>query len=346
LHGQDGRASPVTLRTFARRKRFASVLIVVVRVLILLIPCMLIHEHQALRARRADDRPAPHGSPKGFRRSFKDERHCMTQLERGSQRKRTSRSTQQRRKHAPARERAALEHEVARLTARLEELECERVEIENFAAMTAHEMLKPLVLTETCAALIADRAGCGLDLTSREELDLIMRVSQRVRPLVSALLTDARDNGIPLHRQPVDLDSVVRECLDVLREDIRARRIDVQIDALPVVKGHPALLTGVFGNLLANAVTYGPRDGGKIWVTADHSDAKWTFSVQSPGPPIPESDRQRIFEPWDRGLTEHRARGTGLGLSIVRRIVERHGGVVGVTCPSTYSNRFYFTLPA
>ena len=270
----------------------------------------------------------------------------MKQIERGSQRERTSRSTQQRREHAPARGRASLEHEVARLSARVEELERERVEIENFAAMAAHEMLKPLMLTETCASLIAERTGHGLDLDSRQELDLMLRMSQRVRLLVSALLTDARDNGIPLHRQQVDLGGVVRECLDMLREDIRARRICVQIDPLPVVKGHPALLTGVFGNLLANAVKYGPRDGGEIRVSADHSDAEWTFSVQSPGPAIPESDRRRIFEPWERGLTERRARGAGLGLSIVRRIVERHGGVVGVTCPSAHSNRFYFTLPA
>ena len=219
----------------------------------------------------------------------------MKQIERGSQRERTSRSTQPRREHAPARGRVSLEHEVAMLSARVEELERERVEIENFAAMAAHEMLKPLMLTETCASLIADRASHGLDLDSREELDLMMRMSQRVRLLVSALLTDARDNGIPLHQQQVDLGGVVRECIDMLREDIRARRIDVQIDPLPVVKGHPALLTGVFGNLLANAVKYGPRDGGEIRVTADQSDAEWTFAVQSPGLAIPETDRRRIL---------------------------------------------------
>jgi signal transduction histidine kinase len=270
----------------------------------------------------------------------------MKQIERGSQRELTGRPAPQRRHHSPARGRTALEHEVERLAARVEELERERVEIENFTAMAAHEMLKPLMLTETCAALVAERAGHGLDLASRQELDLMVRMSQRVRLLVSALLTDARDHGIPLHKQEVDLTTVVRECLDVLREDIRARRIAVQIDPLPVVSGHPALLTGVFGNLLANAVKYGPRDGGEIRITAVNGGEEWTFGVQSPGPAIPENDRERIFEPWERGLTERRARGAGLGLSIVRRIVERHGGVVGVTCPTAHSNRFFFTLPA
>ena len=270
----------------------------------------------------------------------------MKQIERGSQREITGRPAPQRRHHAPARGRGALELEVERLTSRVEELERERVEIENFTAMAAQVSVSMSGLSISCAALVAERAGHGLDLASRQELDLMVRMSQRVRLLVSALLTDARDHGIPLHRQEVDLSSVVQDCLEVLREDIRARRIAVQIDPLPVVSGHPALLTGVFGNLLANAVKYGPRDGGEIRVTAESAGEEWTFAVQGPGPAIPESDRVRIFEPWERGMTERRARGAGLGLSIVRRIVERHGGVVGVSCPTAHSNRFYFTLPA
>jgi signal transduction histidine kinase len=62
---------------------------------------------------------------------------------------------------------------------------------------------------------------------------------------------------------------------------------------------------------------------------------------------IPESDRQRIFEPWQRGWGERRSRGVGLGLAIVRQVVERHGGQVGVMSPNGgAANRFFFTLPA
>jgi signal transduction histidine kinase len=113
------------------------------------------------------------------------------------------------------------------------------------------------------------------------------------------------------------------------------------------VPGDEALLTGVFGNLLSNAIQYGPREGAEIKVSAARSEAGWTFSVESPGPAIDERDRQRIFEPWQRGWGERRSRGVGLGLAIVRQVVERHGGQVGVTSPENASaNRFYFTLPA
>jgi signal transduction histidine kinase len=106
------------------------------------------------------------------------------------------------------------------------------------------------------------------------------------------------------------------------------------------------MLSGVFGNLISNALQYGPREGGEIHVSAERSEAGWTFSVNSPGPAIPERDRQRIFEPWQRGWGERRARGVGLGLAIVRQVVERHGGQVGVTSPTGAGNQFFFTLPA
>ena len=132
----------------------------------------------------------------------------------------------------------------------------------------------------------------------------------------------------------------------MLGADIRARDARVDIDPMPVVEGDPALLTGVFGNLLSNALKYGPRIGGEIRVSADRSDAGWTFAVESPGPAIPESDRERIFEPWERGAGERRARGVGLGLAIVRQIVERHGGRGRRHVADRRANRFFFTLPS
>jgi two-component system, chemotaxis family, sensor kinase Cph1 len=292
----------------------------------------------------------------------------MKQVEPGMERPRDDR-------HEPGRDRrdlrklrspSLLEDEVARLTARVDQLERERDqlerergelerdrieqeleyrELEGFVAMAAHELLKPLVMTEAYATLIAERAGFGLDLESRRDLGRLATVSSRVRMLVEALLTDARDNERPLHREQVDLSRVLTQCLEALDPEIRAREARIDIDPMPVVEGNPALLTGVFGNLISNALKYGARDGADIHVSVSRSEAGWTFAVQSPGPAIPSTERERIFEPWQRGRDERRARGAGLGLAIVRRIVERHGGEVGVTSPSEATNSFYFTLP-
>jgi signal transduction histidine kinase len=246
----------------------------------------------------------------------------------------------------------ALRAEVARLSARVEELERERAaqhgeyrELEAFVAMAAHELLKPLVMMEAYATLIGDRAGFALDLESRRDLSRLVNVSARVRLIVEALLTEARDSDRPLRREQVDLSRVLAQCLETLEPEIRERDARIDVEPMPVIEGNPALLMGVFGNLISNALKYGARQGGDIRVTVDRSDAGWTFAVQSPGPAIPEAERERLFQPWQRGRDERRAKGAGLGLAIVRRIVERHGGEVGVTSPNEATNQFYFTLP-
>ena len=240
----------------------------------------------------------------------------------------------------------ALEAEVLRLSTRIEQLELERARAEDFAAMAAHELLQPLVMTDAYAALVIERAGDGLHPDSRSDLDAIVRISMRVRLLVEGLLASARARGEPLRREKVDLSEVVRDCTIMLEPEIQARNARLTIDPMPVLQGDPVLLSGLFSNLLSNALKYGPRTGAEIQLSVVRSEAVWTFAVQSPGPPIPEEASERIFEPWERGPGERRARGAGLGLAIVRYIVERHGGEVGVASPTGESNRFFFTLPA
>jgi signal transduction histidine kinase len=200
-------------------------------------------------------------------------------------------------------------------------------------------------MTEAVATMIQERTAHGLDFETRHDIDALIRTSSRMRLLVEALLMDARQTRQPFKRQAVDLGVVLSECIDMLGAEIRARDVRLEIDPMPVVPGNAALLGGVFGNLLSNAMRYGPRQGGEIRVSVDRSEAGWTFAVDSPGTPIPESDRLRIFEPWERGRGERRSRGIGLGLAVVRRVVERHGGEVGVNSPTGKGNRFFFTLP-
>ena len=71
----------------------------------------------------------------------------------------------------------------------------------------------------------------------------------------------------------------------------------------------------------------------------------WRIVVSSEGPTVPLEDRERIFDPFCRGLKERRIEGTGLGLAICRSIVERHGGSIGVQPMRPRGNRFFFTIP-
>ena len=131
----------------------------------------------------------------------------------------------------------------------------------------------------------------------------------------------------------------------MVEPEIAARGARIEAADLPEVLGEEALLGSVFVNLIFNALKYSPRQGGAIRIGAVRELRQWRLLVESEGPAIPSEDRERIFEPFHRARSERRERGAGLGLAICRRIVERHGGEIGVTPANSSGNLFFFTLP-
>jgi signal transduction histidine kinase len=225
-------------------------------------------------------------------------------------------------------------------------LEAEKADLEGFAATAAHELLIPLVMTESYASIVNERLAGAEHEESRVDLQAISRGAARTRMLVEALLLEARVRDRPLRRRAVDLGALVAECQTLIAPELQARDAQLEVGDLPTVKGDKELLSAVFVNLLVNAIKFSPRQGASITVSASRTAGAWRIAVRSEGPTIPVEDRQRIFEPFNRARTERRVRGAGLGLTISRRVVERHGGRIGVTPARGGGNVFYFTLPA
>jgi signal transduction histidine kinase len=236
--------------------------------------------------------------------------------------------------------------EIESLKAQVEALEHARDRFADFAALAAHELLKPLILAHSCAARLIEGDYGDLGGPVRAELELMMQASSHARVLVDTLLAEAQSGELMMDPVPVDLTRVVRECIAMLAADLEARRMRVELSQLPVVAGNAVLLAAVFRNLLLNAIEHGSGRRREIRVFAESDDARWRLAVDSPGPPIPEADRSTLFEATWPGTGRRPASGTGLGLILVRRIVERHGGEVGVMSPDDHTNRFFFTLPA
>jgi signal transduction histidine kinase len=233
------------------------------------------------------------------------------------------------------------------LHARIAQLERERDAAEGFAALAAHELMAPLVLTEACVSLAGERLSPDDAPELLEALDVLGRGAARTRRLIETLLHDARASGRSLRRETVDLAALTRECVNLLGPEIEARSATIVIGALPSVPGEGELLGGLLTNLLMNALKFNPRQDGVISVGSAPIDGGWMLWVDSEGPPIPVDDRERIFEPYNRGRGERRIRGAGLGLAICRRIAERHGGTIGIAdSTGEDGNRFFVTLPA
>jgi signal transduction histidine kinase len=236
--------------------------------------------------------------------------------------------------------------EIDRLSARVQTLEREKASVEAFAAVAAHELLEPLILTESYVTLLNERLEDAEHEETRRDLDALARSARRGRLLVETMLYDARTDGRDVERRPVDLNAVVDDTLRLLKPELEASAAQVEVEPLPEVSGDEAMIAGVYKNLLLNALKYSPRSGSSIRVGVSSNGSAPSLYVESEGTPIPPEDRDRIFEPFNRGHGERRARGSGLGLAICRDIVRRHGGSIGVAPAEPSGNRFFFTLPA
>jgi signal transduction histidine kinase len=106
-------------------------------------------------------------------------------------------------------------------------------------------------------------------------------------------------------------------------------------------------LRQVVDNLISNAVKYSPP-GSRVTVTVETSgDSGWRINVADEGPGITPADRKKLFKDFAR-LSARPTGGEksiGLGLAISRRVVEAHGGKIGVDSEPGRGANFWFTLP-
>jgi signal transduction histidine kinase len=235
-----------------------------------------------------------------------------------------------------------LARENARLRADVERLTNDRVELGALAAFVAHELIQPLLHAEAVARALSE---AGRALGAAGDLDAFRSGTARARRLAEALLRDAQTGERRLERRPVDTHRLAEETAMLLAPQIADRDVDVEIGALPEVRADPVLLGGVFMNLFTNALKYGPRSGGRIRVGAEREAAAWRFRVASAGRPIDPAERDRLFRPFVRGTAERQEPGSGLGLALCRRIVERHGGEIGLRPLPGWGNAVEFTVP-
>jgi len=231
-----------------------------------------------------------------------------------------------------------------RRTAR--ELERSNVELERFASAAAHDLAEPLHTIAGLADLIDRKYGTALEADGREALRHIRSGAERLRGLVDGLLAYSRASHGAMKVDRVDLAQVLEHVIAALRARLAERRATVDHDALGVVKGDARLLEAVLQNLVANALKFNERDEPHIEVSSESLDGSVRLWVADDGIGIPPEYQERVFGLFSRLHGIDTYPGTGLGLAMCRRIIERHGGEMGVESAPGHGSRFWFTLPA
>jgi signal transduction histidine kinase len=234
----------------------------------------------------------------------------------------------------------ALADSVARYTAIVERTK------HLFLAVLGHDLRSPLttVLAAANTLLRSEDESSG----TAKAAALIARSGKRMGWMVSDLIEFTRTrlgDGIPLVRVPMDLAVVIREAIEEIEAAHPGQVVRLTTTGELSGRWDPARLGQAIVNLIQNGIQHG---SAKTPVTVSLNGQADEVVVHNQGPPIPDHDRQRIFEPLvsvAETSSPHAPPHMGLGLHIAREIVQSHGGAIAVESSEAAGTTFKVSLP-
>lgn len=230
-----------------------------------------------------------------------------------------------------------------------ERLQHQLVVSEKLAAMgllsagIAHEIRTPLSVIRLAAFDVKDMLGDALP-DAADQMDLIEKNVLQCDHIVDSLLKFARES--PQMPRQLDLNQLLRDCLDIARRQIMVQDIVVerQFGQLPPVFAPEDDLKQVLSNIILNAVQAMPQ-GGYLTISSRHLGNGFVrIEVADTGTGIAPENLDRVFDPFF--TTKDPGEGTGLGLSICRKIVTRLGGTITVQSAEGKGSTFRIEFPA
>ncbi len=219
-------------------------------------------------------------------------------------------------------------------------------ELEGFAYTVAHDLRAPLRHMTSFAEMLKKRMKGKLDEQALHYTDVISEESKRMGMLVDDLLEFTSMKRINKQLEKVNLNSLVREAVAYLGDEVKVRDIRWEIDELPEVECDQSMLKLVLVNLISNAVkftqTRRPAEI-KIWCKEDKDEV--VFSIKDNGAGFDMEYADKLFNVFQRLHHHDEFEGTGIGLANVRRIISSHGGRTWAEGSVGQGATFYFTLP-
>jgi len=234
------------------------------------------------------------------------------------------------------------------LDLRTTELARQRRDAEEFVYIASHDLQSPLISIQGFADRLAGRRGPEM---SDEQLRWLSRVRANVEHmgvLIRGLLDLSRLNTRRNPEERIASRDLVERALRPLADGLEARGVDLVLGEgeWPELEGDVPRLQALFGNLIDNAAKYLGEDNAdpRIEVGCEPGDEVHTFFVRDNGVGIASEHLDRVFRPLERLKTVD-AHGIGMGLSLVRKIVETHGGEIGVSSRLGEGTTFTVSLP-
>jgi len=219
-----------------------------------------------------------------------------------------------------------------------------------FVGMAAHDLRTPLGVIWMCAEFLQRQQGDAPDRREAESIAVILAKSDFMLRMVADLLDlSAIESGsLTLKQCRGDFGGFVRRHLEILQALAERKQLSLQFEAgtLPTMWFDQGRIEQVLDNLIMNAVKFSPPHS-TVKVSVSQEGDRVVTRVSDRGPGISPDELPQVFTAFKQTSVKPAGgeKGAGLGLAIAKKIVEAHGGEIGVTSACGAGTTFFFTLP-
>lgn len=225
------------------------------------------------------------------------------------------------------------------VTVRLPRLGSETEDINERITLIAHDLKTPLSIILLETEMLGVRLSAVQSAAIQKSLDRIAQNAAYIDRLVADLLDlDVVDLELRLER--VDLAILLREVIDRAVSTVDRNRVQLDVRCVAHVHGDRHRLERVVANFLSNALKYSTAP---VTVVLELAGTSARVTVIDQGHGLTPEQAQLVFDRYRRGPTRGRD-GYGLGLYISRKIIDAHGGRIGVESEPGAGSRFFFEL--
>jgi signal transduction histidine kinase len=229
----------------------------------------------------------------------------------------------------------------------------------DFVESAAHDLHAPLrKLSVLIERLIAKHEPL-FSSDAKEYVNRIQTCIEEMRSLINGLTELARTDAETNEFIACDLNVIIKETLQMMREEIEKKNAVVYIDPLPVIQGSDFQYRQLFKNLFENAIKFSQKDiPTKIEVKVESIAAEeenrfnlenqkkyHKIEIRDNGIGFNQNYAEKIFEPFTHLHPRSKYDGNGLGLAICKKIVMNHKGIIYAEGNENKGSRFVLILP-
>jgi two-component system, chemotaxis family, CheB/CheR fusion protein len=245
------------------------------------------------------------------------------------------------------------------LLSKNKELKQSNQELASFSSIASHDLKEPLRKIMIFSKLLLEKEKDVVSEDSSKHLERIVVSAFRMQQLIEDLLNYSRMSSQKVRFIKTDLNKLLSEVEEDLKELIEDHKVELRIDSMPIIDVIPSQFRQLFFNLINNAIKYS-KSGvtPSIRVSSEELASKdmkpqagniksnyFKFTVSDNGIGFSENHKNKIFEPFQRLHGKDEYSGTGIGLAICQKIMDNHKGHIDAGSKEGIGSKFYIYVP-